>query len=143
MYLHIIWHDLQQDGNSTDIYELQKLHLQTITLDEIENAIIEITLNIRGKNYPHKYEIVQTNESIEKLKKVIEKDGVSIVYTGDGSDYKNLLVSIFFVIIHMTSTYEVLRFMKKLATELLHVNEIAANKLKNGVIANIDEVSTR
>ncbi|MGG1659432.1 hypothetical protein [Brevibacillus sp. NRS-1366] len=82
MYLHIIWNDLLQDSESIEILQQQKSLFQTLDEHEIEEALVTINSDFIGEAYPHLFEITSTHESVEKLRKVIEKDGFSIIYSG-------------------------------------------------------------
>lgn len=129
MYLHIIWNDLLQDSES-EILNQQLSLFQKIEEKEIEQAVVTIDSDFVGEAYPHSFEIVSTFESNEKLRKVIEKDGTSIIYSGNGFEFKELLTSIYFAITHMASTEEILAFLNDLISKMNSVNQIAAKKLQ-------------
>ncbi|MGG1659447.1 hypothetical protein [Brevibacillus sp. NRS-1366] len=131
MYLHIIWNDLLQDSESMDILKQQSSLFQTLDEHEIEEALVTIGSDFIGEAYPHSFEIISTHESVEKLRKVIEKDGTSIIYSGNGLEYKELLISIYFAVTHMASTEEVLVFLNELITKMSIVNQITAKKLQH------------
>lgn len=140
MHLHILWTDLLQEIDAPEVLKQQQSLLSQLhedEEDEIEKAIIEMGVNVKGENYPHAYEIVVTHEDIEKLRNVIEKNGTIIVYSGTGSDYKSLLSSIFTVITYMNTTEDVIGFLRKLAIEMYKVNQIAAKKIES-IVGSIE-----
>ncbi|KMZ41327.1 hypothetical protein AC624_09605 [Bacillus sp. FJAT-27238] len=60
----------------------------------------------------------------------MEKDGTSIIYSGNGFEFKELLTSIYFAITHMAITEEVLAFLNELNSKMCNVNQIATKKLQ-------------
>lgn len=139
MYLHIIWNDLLQDSESIEILQQQSSLFQTLDDQEIEQAVVTLASDFIGEAYPHSFEIVSTFESNEKLRKVIEKDGTSIIYSGNGFEFKELLISIYFAITHMASTEEVLAFLNELISKMGNVNHIATKKLQY-IIGHIENM---
>ncbi|ATF13611.1 hypothetical protein A616_16980 [Brevibacillus brevis X23] len=77
MYLHIIWNDLLQDGESVEIVQQQRSLFQSLYESEIEEALVTISSDFKGESYPHSFEMIVTQEPSEKLRKVIEKNGIS------------------------------------------------------------------
>lgn len=137
MHLHILWTDLLQEIDASEVIKQQQSLLSQLNEDELEKVIIEMSVNVKGENYPHSYEIVVTHEDIEKLRNVIEKNGTIIVYSGTGSDYKSLLSSIFSVITYMNTTEDVIVLLKKLAVEMYKVNQITAKKIE-GIVGSVE-----
>ncbi|WP_216638215.1 hypothetical protein, partial [Brevibacillus brevis] len=83
------------------------------------------------ESYPHSFEMIVTQEPSEKLRKVIEKNGTSIIYSGNGLEFKDLLIAIYFAVTHMASTEEVLGFLNELIAKMSNVNQITSKKLQH------------
>lgn len=131
MYLHIIWNDLLQDNESIAILNQQMAFLRILHELEIEEVLVTICSDFKGESYPHSFEIVTTHESVDKLRKVIEKDGTSIIYSGSVMDYKELLIAMYFAIAHMARTEEAITFVSDLANKMKSVDQIVSKKLQH------------
>lgn len=130
MSLYICWNDLHQSDEPRDILKQQQSLFEALSEHDIEETIVALCTGLNAEHHPHTYEILISSESVEKVSAVIEKDGRIIIYSGNGQDYKNVLTSVFFVLSHTGSEEEAMFFLRKLAIEMSHINQITARRLE-------------
>ena len=129
MNVFILFNDLHKSTDSSELKRRQYEVFSELDTATLESLLLSYGGELKAEHYPHEYDIFLSNETKEHIKKVCANE-YEIVYCGDGSDFRELLMSMFFVMSHMSGRDQVIFFIKKLGIEMKNINKEAAIKLE-------------
>jgi hypothetical protein len=136
--LYILWQDLH---NSYDLEELIAGHkkvFEPYSIEEMENICKSLALMERREHFPQNtlVELVELSMDYEQIKKFYSQFNYSIVYNGRGDNYRDLLIAINTVLLHMDQS-EKYPFLHSLWSSLKYINKRVAKKLGDLIVKEL------